>query len=586
MNKYLPFDSSFIISPFRELYIIIIEIIIFLNKYSKNKIFLCRLDKNNHFLNHKLNASETITSIDKYGIDAQSVKFYRYLKKLNITNDLQFENENLYELYPRQVKLKLAGVIRCVHKIQKIIENRSDKTEIITDFQTAVIFKQAFSFLNLSTDKIYWNTNFILSLCITLNSIVMRFLALVKFLFVSSKLPSEYFYKFVNKSSPTVALTMPMRKPDDFFKSYVSKFKKSNIILYSCGKFDEVPKEYQVIKIKSRTKKVIKGFFNFKYIGFTLESYIADILLIYKNHADLTISINIVDKMLSHKVDAVISRNQTLPLEVYLVEKSKKKNIFILADLMEEVYYCDAVVCPSKIDLHDTAKLALVKNGKIIFKNRNDLIKYRLKSFYKSDKNYLHNKFKIDIKKKIIFYASNPMKNDERQRYLTEKFLINYFSLLNEFILVIKTHRQDIGNVTNNAYVENNRPTNVILVGDELQKKNLNSKNFKFIDNFDFNSAIYSSYGFLTISSTSILQAIMLKIKAGVIDIFHYGHHKNLIKSNVVKLINNNEHLEKFLKNSNNSISEEVLNHLGLSIMDFNNDFDLEKELFKLLSKS
>ena len=255
MNKYLPFDSSFIIFPFRELYILIIEIIIFLNKYSKNKIFLCRLDKNNHFLNHKLNASETTTSIDKYGIDAQSVKFYRYLKKLNISNDLQFENENLYDLYPRQVKLKLAGVIRCVHKIQKIIENRSDKTEIITDFQTAIIFKQAFSFLNLSTDKIYWNTNFIFSLCITLNSIVMRFLAFVKFLFDSSKLPSEYFYKFVNKSSPTVVLTMPMRKPDDFFKSYVSKFKKSNIILYSCGKFKEVPKEYQVIKIKSKTKK-------------------------------------------------------------------------------------------------------------------------------------------------------------------------------------------------------------------------------------------------------------------------------------------------------------------------------------------
>jgi hypothetical protein len=255
MNKYLSFDSSFIISPFRELYILIIKIIIFLNKYSKNKLFLCRLDKHNYFLNHKLNVSDTTISIDKYDVSTQSIKFYRYLKKLNIANDLQVDNKNLYNLYPRQVKLKLECVIICVHRIQKIIEKKSDKIEIITDLQTAAIFKQAFSFLNLSTDKIYWNTKFTLTLCVTFNSIVMRFLAFAKFLLVSSKLPSEYFYKFVNKSSPTVVLTMPMRKPDDFFKSYVSKFKKFNIVLYSCGKFNEVPKEYQIIKIKSKKKK-------------------------------------------------------------------------------------------------------------------------------------------------------------------------------------------------------------------------------------------------------------------------------------------------------------------------------------------
>lgn len=586
MNKYLSFDSSFIISPFREIYIFIIKIFISFNKHSKNKLFLCRLDKNDVFLKHELNVSDTATSIDKYGVDAQSVKFYRNLKKLNIVNKLKIANESLYELYPRQVKLKLGGVVKCVHKIQKILEYKSDKIEIITDFQTAEVFKQTFSFLNFSTDKIYWNTSFILSLPIILNSIAMRFLAFIKFIFVSSKLPKEYFYKYVNRSSPTIILTMPMRKPEYFFESYISKFKRSNIVLYSCGKFNKIPKEYQIKKVKSKTNKIIKGFFNFKNIGFNLESYITDILLIYKDHADLTVSIDIVNEILSHKVDAVISRNQTLPLEVYLVKKAKEKNIFILADLMEEVYYCDAIACPTKFDLHETAKLALVKNGKILIKKRNDLIKYRLKNFNESEKNYLHDKLKLDKKKKLIFYASNPMKNDERQRYLTEKFLINYFSLKEEFILIIKTHRQDIGKVTSTAYEDNHKPSNVILIGDINLKRNFKPNNFKFFDNFDFNSAIKSSNGFLTISSTSILQAIMLNIKAGVIDTFNYGHHKNLIKLNVVKLINNYESLEKFLENADNSISEQTLNNLGLNIIDLNNDFDLEKELFKLLSKN
>ena len=268
-----------------------------------------------------------------------------------------------------------------------------------------------------------------------------------------------------------------------------------------------------------------------------------------------------------------------------MAKKSKENNIFVLADLMEEVYYCDAIVCPTEIDLTDTAKLALAKNGKILYKNRNDLIRYRLHDFKNDKKNYLHDILKLDLEKKIIFYASNPMKNDEKQRYLTEKFLINYFALKKKHLLVIKTHRQDNGLITNDAYEDCNRPANVILVGDKLQKRNLNLNNFKLLDNFEFNSALNSSNGFLTISSTSILQALMLKIKTGVIDKFHFGHHKNLIRFKITKLIDNFESLDNFLLDLDVPILEKNLTSIGLNSENFNHDFDLEKELIKLLSK-
>ena len=88
------------------------------------------------------------------------------------------------------------------------------------------------------------------------------------------------------------------------------------------------------------------------------------------------------------------------------------------------------------------------KPWRVFFKGQNDLIRYRLKNTNILNKNYLRNLFNIDTKKKIIFFASDPLK-EESQRYLTEQFLINYFSNNKEFILIIKTHNQDNGNEKN-----------------------------------------------------------------------------------------------------------------------------------------
>ena len=62
-----------------------------------------------------------------------------------------------------------------------------------------------------------------------------------------------------------------------------------------------------------------------------------------------------------------------------------------------------------------------------------------MKSFKNNQENYLNKLLNIDFDKKIIFYASSPTKHDENQRYVTEKFLIDYFSQRKDFILVIKT---------------------------------------------------------------------------------------------------------------------------------------------------
>ena len=182
----------------------------------------------------------------------------------------------------------------------------------------------------------------------------------------------------------------------------------------------------------------------------------------------------------------------------------------------------------------------------------------------------------IDFDKKIIFYASSPTKHDENQRYVTEKFLIDYFSQRKDFILVIKTHRQDSGNILNYAYQDVNNPTNIILIGDILQKNKMKSKNFIFFDNFDFNLAISSSHGFLTTSSTSILQALALGVKTGVVDKFMNGHHKNLIKCKATVLIDSEKSLKEFLENKNINLQDRIIDSLGLNN---SNTFDIEKKL-------
>ena len=194
----------------------------------------------------------------------------------------------------------------------------------------------------------------------------------------------------------------------------------------------------------------------------------------------------------------------------------------------------------------------------------------------------MHKLLKLDYQKKIIFYASTPSK-EESQRYITEKSLINHFSRINEFVLAIKTHPQDNGRVTNQAYLDSVRPSNVILIGDIKQGNKMVSKKFNLFEGFNFNAALASSDGFLTMSSSAILQALMLGVKSGILDMFNNAFYDYLINYKVSMLVDNEKSLWLFLRTKKLDIPDDVLGYCGLK----NNDikFDLGLHLLKCMEE-
>ena len=148
---------------------------------------------------------------------------------------------------------------------------------------------------------------------------------------------------------------------------------------------------------------------------------------------------------------------------------------------------------------------------------------------------------------------------------------------------MIKTHPQDNGIITNNAYLDSSRPANVILIGDTKQGRSIMPKKFNLFENFNFNAAIASSDGFITMSSSSILEALMLGVKTGIIDIFNNAFYDHLINKDVTILINSEESLKVFLKNKALDIPDEILNYFGLKST--NKEFDLGTYLLKCLEE-
>ena len=581
MTRILAFDSMYMVYPIRIFYAVLIKKILNGKKTTNSRLVLYRLDKDNVFIREKRNLSGIKIGVHRDQIDAMSIKFYRYLEKSGKCDHLLMKNVQLFKLYTRQVKLKLDGVLKCAFRLRSLLNETEGELEIITDRQTVSIMREAFLFLNYEPTNIVWKENDLLTSFVTINTLIMRFAAVSKMFISPCKLPREYLYKHVDSNAPTILITMPVRRPDDFFSTYVEEFSaKFNIILYSLGFLQNTPQNYKRIKIK-RKIGLLRGIFNTKYIGWSLDSYIADILLIYKKHSNLSTTIDVVSALFSNKINAHINRQQTSVVDNYLAVEAKKKGVFILGDVFEEVYYCDSAVCSSKSQNTESLKLALNPRGKVVYKGSNSLIKYRLKSF-SNKQDYLNKLFGIDLKKKIIFYASNPSK-EESQRYLAEKFLIDYFSRLKDFVFVIKTHSQDNGRVTNYAYLDSGEPSNVILIGDITQKSKIVSKRFILFDEFDFNAAIISCDGFLTTSSSSILQALVLGIKAGIVDIFNNGSYDYLVKFKAIMLVNSEESLQYFLKSKKLNVSESALSYCGLN--NKNEEFDVGEHLLECMDE-
>lgn len=581
MNNILSFDSMFLINPLRRYYLALIRQLLNKKESNKNKIILYRLDKNNIFIRDKRNLSGMSIGQNAANIDSLSYQFYLHLEGSGCCTALRIKNQKLYSLYTRQIKLKLGGVLRCAFRIQNLSNEASHTLEIVSDRQTISIIKEAFIFLDSVATNIKWTSDSKLTTCITVNSIIMRILAVVKMLVTPTSLPREYFFKQVDPTLPSIIVTMPRRRPEDFYKSYVKKLEnKFNVLIYSFGFLKSTPKGYERMRI-TRKLGILRGLFTLKYLCWNSQSYIADILIVFKNHSNLSISIDIVNSMYKHKIDAHITRLQTNVLDNYLAREARRKKIFVLGDIMEEIFYCDSAVCSSESEYTDSVKLSLSDQAKIVFRGSNSLMKYRLSNFDNNHEGYLHKLLKIDSSKRIIFYASDPSK-EESQRYMIEKFLFNYFGNNSKFFLVIKTHTQDDGKITNYAFIDSGKLPNIYLIGDARQKTKIVSEKFKIFDNFDFNSAIASSDGFLTSSSSSILQALMLGAKSGIVDLYNNGFYDYLVRHDAVMLINSGVSLTNFLDSKFFEVNATALSYCGL-----NNDseFDLSEHLYQGLNK-
>ena len=581
-TKILTFDSMYIIQPIRKVYLALINTILNEKNSRHSRLILYRLDKDNVFISDYRNISGMIVGTHQVHIDALSIKFYRYIEKSGSCDTLSINNVPLYQLYPRQIKLKLAGVLKCALRIRNVSNDSKENIEIITDKQTVAIIKVAFLFLDYTPTNIIWKTNGLLTSCITINSFIMRFAAIVKMYISPSKYPNEYFYKHVNSNAPTVLITAPIIRPKDFFSLYVENFNSQfNIILYSLKSLDTIPNIYKKINIE-RATGVLQGIFNIKNLCWSSDSYIADIILIFSRHADLSMSVDVVNSIFTNQIDAHISRLQTNAIDTHLAVEARRRGIFILGDIEEEIFYCDSAVIPSMSENTESVKFALANGGKVAYKNSNSMMKHRFMNFNEKNIYYLHDLLGVDRRKKIIFYASDPSK-EESQRYLTEKFLINYFSNEKQFILAIKTHMQDNGNVTNNAYLDTTRPSNVILIGDITQGNKIISKKFNVFKDFDFNAAVASSDGFLTASSSTILQALVLGVKNGIVDIFNNGFYDYLIIHKATMLINSEKSLRYFLENKKLNISDDTLSYCGLK--NYNEKFNIGAHLLKCMKE-
>ena len=102
------------------------------------------------------------------------------------------------------------------------------------------------------------------------------------------------------------------------------------------------------------------------------------------------------------------------------------------------------------------------------------------------------------------------------------------------------------------------------MIGDIRQKSEIASSEFYLFNDFDFNAAISSSDGFLTTSSSSILQALTLGVKAGIVDKFENGYYDYLVKYNAAMLVKNLDSLKEFLSKEQVNVSKEVLSYCGL----------------------
>ena len=135
MTKILAFDSMYMANPLRKVYTALISKILNGKKTTNSRLVLYRLDQDNVLIRDKRNVTGMAIGAHRDHIAAMSIKFYQYLEKSGSCDALLIKNVQLYKLYTRQVKLKLASVLKCVFKIRNLSIESKENIEIITDRQ-------------------------------------------------------------------------------------------------------------------------------------------------------------------------------------------------------------------------------------------------------------------------------------------------------------------------------------------------------------------------------------------------------------------------------------------------------------------
>ena len=111
------------------------------------RLILYILDQDNLLIRDERNVSGISIGAHQEDIDAMSIKFYQYLERSENSHALRIKNLELYKLYNRQVKLKLAGILRCAYRLKNLSLDNEGDIEILTDRQTISIMKEVFAFL-------------------------------------------------------------------------------------------------------------------------------------------------------------------------------------------------------------------------------------------------------------------------------------------------------------------------------------------------------------------------------------------------------------------------------------------------------
>ena len=471
--------------------------------------------------------------------------FYEFMKlkgKSSVTRrDLQME-----DLYARQVKVKLTEFLRSSLQLRDWLALRSGNNIIISDAQTIAILKDAFEFFSYETNAVNFIVSKRLTFIIYMNSFFLRIMSFV-LMWSGFFYAKKTYYVRENSGKPCLLVTLPNTAGDEFYANYVKKLEDLfELVVLPLDNLEGKLHGYVARKADRRfTLANSNMFFGplFNGVGF-----VRDCAVIQVNIRYFFASLNTVDYIFANEnVSFLLNRQQVKLVNNALVLLAFSRKIPIIAHVFEEVYYYDAALLPSEDYAANNLVPSLVDKPTVM-SMRAPLMSTRFSDDEPLDRAYLKKVLKLEKNKKVVFYASDPgaLTTTPKQRISTELFLMSAFAADSDHTLVIKIHPSDDGMATHRAYLSAGEPLNVLLVAN-TSRRQYPSTHFKVFSTFHFNAALVSCDAFITSTSSSVLQAVMLGVKVGLVDTINHGLFRDLVTMNRAKLIDDKASLNDFL---------------------------------------